>query len=127
MKVSVQINPNVIGYRAILDFNIASAASCGLTGTVVDSLAEIPDVIIITKTSGDFDLHAAAMVRDIAHSFDLQDEITKVCGMTKIEASARKIPDRWPTPCSTYPRFRISLGSDVLSQLYFGLVHRNRY
>ena len=97
IKVSIQINPNIIGYSLILDFNIASVASC-VTGSVVDSLAEIQDVIIITKTSGDFDLHVAAMVRDIAHSFDIQDQIAKVCGMTKIEASARKIPDRWPTP-----------------------------
>jgi hypothetical protein len=61
-------------------------------------LAKIPDVVIITKTSGDFDLHVAAMIRDMAHSFDMQDQIAKVCGMTKIEASARKIPDSWPTP-----------------------------
>jgi DNA-binding Lrp family transcriptional regulator len=97
IKVSIQINPNIIGYSLILDFNMASVASC-VTGSVVDSLAEIQDVIIITKTSGDFDLHVAAMVRDVAHSFDIQDQIAKVCGMTKIEASARKIPDRWPTP-----------------------------
>ena len=97
IKVSIQINPNMIGYSSILDFNIASAASC-VTGTVVDSLAKIPDVVIITKTSGDFDLHVAAMVKDTAHSFDVQDQIAKVCGVTKIEASARKIPDRWPTP-----------------------------
>ncbi|MGE5574721.1 MAG: Lrp/AsnC family transcriptional regulator [Ignavibacteria bacterium] len=97
IKVSVQINPNVIGYSSILDFNIASAASC-ITGSIIDSLAEIPDVIIITKTSGDFDLHVAVMVKDISHSFDIQDQIAKVCGLTKIEASARRIPDKWPTP-----------------------------
>ena len=97
MKVSIQINPNMIGYSSILDFNIASAASC-IAGTVVDSLAKIPDVVIITKTSGDFDLHVAAMVKDVAHSFDVQDQIAKVWGVTKIETSARKIPDRWPTP-----------------------------
>ena len=96
IKVSIQINPNVMGYSSILDFNIASTASC-VTGTVADLLVKIPDVVIITKTSGDFDLHAAAMVRDIKHSFDIQDQIAKVCGMTKIEASARKIPDCWPT------------------------------
>ena len=97
IKVSTQINPNIIGYSSMLDFSIAFTASC-ITGSVVDLLAKIPDVVILTKTSGDFDLHVAAMVRDMAHSFDLQDQIAKVCGMTKIEASARKIPDSWPTP-----------------------------
>jgi DNA-binding Lrp family transcriptional regulator len=98
IKVSIQINPNVIGYCAIMDFNIAFTASEGLTETIVESLSRIPDVIVITKTSGDYDLHLTAMVRDIAQSFDIQDEIARVCGITKIEASARKIPDRWPTP-----------------------------
>lgn len=98
IKVSVQINPNVIGYSSILDFNIAFTNSNRLTDAVVESLAKIPDVIVITKISGDYDLHLTAMVRDIAQSFDIQDQITKVCGITKIEASARKIPDRWPTP-----------------------------
>ena len=98
IKVSIQINPNVIGYSSILDFNIAFTASEGLTDTIVESLSKIPDVIIITKTSGDYDLHLTAMIRDIAQSFDIQDKIARVCGITKIEASARKIPDRWPTP-----------------------------
>jgi hypothetical protein len=58
----------------------------------------IPDVVIITKISGEYDLHLTAMARDLAHSFDIQDKIAQVCGVTKIEASARKIPFEWPTP-----------------------------
>ena len=98
IKVSVQINPNKIGYTSILDFNIAFTAPGGLSDTVVDSLAKIPDVIIITRTSGDYDLQLSAMIRDISQSFAMQDQIARICGVTKIEASARKIPDRWPTP-----------------------------
>lgn len=98
IKVSVQINPKIIGYNSILDFNIAFTTSEGMTNTVVEALTKMPDIIIITKTSGDFDLHIAAMVRDIAQFFEMQDKITRICGITKIEASARKIPDQWPTP-----------------------------
>jgi DNA-binding Lrp family transcriptional regulator len=98
IKVSIQINPNKIGYASILDFNIAFTAPGGLSDTVVESLAKIPDVIIITKTSGDYDLQLSAMVRDISQSFAMQDQIARISGITKIEASARKIPDRWPTP-----------------------------
>jgi DNA-binding Lrp family transcriptional regulator len=98
IKVSIQINPNKIGYASILDFNIAFTALCGLSDTVVEALAKIPDVIIITKTSGDYDLQLSAMVRDISQSFAMQDQIARICGVTKIEASARKIPDKWPTP-----------------------------
>ena len=98
IKVSIQINPNKIGYTAILDFNIAFTAPGGLSDTVVESLAKMPDVIMITKTSGDYDLQLSAMVRDISQSFTVQDQIARICGITKIEASARKIPDVWPAP-----------------------------
>lgn len=98
IKVSIQINPNKIGYQSILDFNISSSSLDKVSQTVVDLLAKIPDVIIITKTSGDYDLQLTAMIRDVAQSFTIQDQIARVCGVTKIEVSARKIPDRWPTP-----------------------------
>jgi hypothetical protein len=59
---------------------------------------KIPDMIIITKISGDYDLQTTAMVRDISESFAIQDQIARITGITKVEASARKIPNRWPTP-----------------------------
>lgn len=98
VKVSIQINPNKIGYASILDFNIAFTTPGGLSPTVVESLAKIPDIIIITKTSGDYDLQVTAMIRDISESFAIQDRIARICGVTKIEGSARKIPEKWPTP-----------------------------
>ena len=98
LKVSIQINPNKIGYASILDFNIAFTTPGGLSPTVVESLAKIPDIIIITKTSGDYDLQVTAMIRDISESFAIQDRIARICGVTKIEGSARKIPEKWPTP-----------------------------
>jgi Lrp/AsnC family transcriptional regulator for asnA, asnC and gidA len=98
IKVSIQINPNKIGYNSIVDFNIAFMNLNGFSNSVVEELAKIPDIIIITKTSGDFDLQVTAMIRDIAQSFAIQDEIARICGITKIEVSARKIPERWPTP-----------------------------
>ena len=98
IKVSIQINPNKIGYKSILDFNIAFTTPGCLSDTVVESLAKIPDIIIITKTSGDYDLQVTAMIKDITEIFALQDEIARICGVTKIEVTARKIPDKWPTP-----------------------------
>ena len=97
MKVSIQINPHKIGYSSILDFNIAFAAQGSLANTVFVSLTKIPDIIAITKTSGDYDLQVTAMIRDISESFAIQDQIARISGVAKVEASARKIPDRWPT------------------------------
>ena len=98
IKVSIQINLNKIGYTSMLDFNIAFATPGGLSDPIVESLAKIPNVITITKTSGDYDLQLTAMIRDIAQAFAIQEQIARICGITKIEATARKIPDSWPTP-----------------------------
>ena len=98
MKVTIQINPNKIGYSSALDFNVSFTTSDGLSNSVVASLAKIPDVIMITKTSGDYDLQLSTMIRDVAQSFAIQDQIGRINGVAKIEATARKIPDRWPSP-----------------------------
>ncbi len=97
IKVSIQIDPKKIGYTSILDFNIAFASPSYSSATIVESLVEIPDVIIIAKTSGDYDLQLTAMIRDVEQMFTIQEEIARISGITKIENSARKIPDRWPT------------------------------
>ncbi len=98
IKVSIQINPNKIGYTAILNLNISFTTPGGLSNPIIESLAKVPDVIIITQTSGDYDLQLTAMIRDVAQAFEMQDQIARICGITKIEATSRKIPDRWPTP-----------------------------
>jgi len=97
IKVSIQIDPKKIGYTSILDFNIAFGSPSYSSATIVESLVEIPDVIIIAKTSGDYDLQLTAMIRDVEQMFTIQEEIARISGITKIENSARKIPDRWPT------------------------------
>jgi len=96
LKVLVQINLNKIGYVAILDLNIAFTTIRGISINIVDLLAKIPDVIIITKTSGDFDLQVTAMVKDLEQVLNIQDEISRIDGVTQIEASIRKIPEKWP-------------------------------
>lgn len=98
IKVSIQIDPKKMGYTSILDFNIAFTTLRGLSDDIVESFAKIPDIIIITKTSGDYDLQLTAMIRDVEQSFAIQDQIARVHGVTQIETSSRKIPDKWPTP-----------------------------
>jgi Lrp/AsnC family transcriptional regulator, regulator for asnA, asnC and gidA len=97
VRVVAQINPSKIGYQAILDFSIAHMSQKE-TSAIVENIAEIPDVIIIIKTSGDYDLQITAMIRDIKQQFDIQEEIARIPSITKMETSARRPPDIWPSP-----------------------------
>ena len=96
MKVSIQINPEKLGYQANLDFSIAFAFHKE-TAPIVEKLSKIPGVIIIIKTSGDYDLHVTAMVRDSIQQFEIQEEIAKIPNIAKMETAARRIPNKWPT------------------------------
>lgn len=96
LKVSIQINPEKLGYQAVLDFSIAFAFHTE-TSAIIDDLAKIPNVIIIIKTSGDYDLHVTAMARDTKQQFEIQEEIAKISNIAKIETAARRISTRWPT------------------------------
>ena len=102
MKVSIQINPSKIGYSSILDFNVSFATSTGLSNSIVELLSKIPDVIVITKTSGDHDLQLTAMIRNVSQSFVIQDQIARIRGVTKIEVTARKIPDKLANTATTH-------------------------
>ncbi|MCW3998644.1 MAG: Lrp/AsnC family transcriptional regulator [Candidatus Bathyarchaeota archaeon] len=97
IKVSIQVNPKKLGYKALIDFNVAFTSLRDCSSNIVDALAEIPDVVIITKTSGDFDLHVTALVRDLRQVFTIQDHMAKIEGITQIEASARRVPEKWPS------------------------------
>jgi DNA-binding Lrp family transcriptional regulator len=96
MRVSIQINPEKLGYCAILDFSIAFAFQQE-TGALLENLSKIPDVIIILKTSGDYDLHVTAMARDTEQQFRIQEEIAKIPNIARLETAARRIPNDWPT------------------------------
>jgi Lrp/AsnC family transcriptional regulator for asnA, asnC and gidA len=97
IKVSIQIDPKKIGYKSIVDFNIAFSFQ-GDSFKTITELGNISDVIIITKISGDYDIQLTAMVRNLEQIFSMQDQISRLSGIAKMEVSARKIPDKWPTP-----------------------------
>jgi Lrp/AsnC family transcriptional regulator for asnA, asnC and gidA len=84
IKVSIQINPIKIGYRAMAFFNITFLAQTSIS-TVVETIAKIPDVTTILKTSGAYDLTVKAMIKDIDQLLAIQDEITGIAGVTKVE------------------------------------------
>lgn len=98
LKVSIQINPLKLGYFSLLDLNVAFTTMRDPSIDIVDLFSKIPDVVSITRTSGDFDLQVTAMTRDLKQVFGIQEEIARISGVTQIEASLRKTPDRWPTP-----------------------------
>jgi DNA-binding Lrp family transcriptional regulator len=99
LKVTIQINPNKIGYRALCIFFVV--ISHENPHMIVEKIMKIPDIISIMKTTGDYDLQIWAMVQDIDELLFIQEELGKIQGITKIEIEMSRFNkniEKWPTP-----------------------------
>jgi len=99
LKVTIQINPILIGYQALCVF--FTSTSDEKTYSVTDKVGLIPNIISVMKTSGDYDLQIWAMVQDIDQLLYIQEQIGKIPGISKIEPEILRLSDqwtKWPSP-----------------------------
>jgi DNA-binding Lrp family transcriptional regulator len=97
IKVSIQINPLELGYQAIIDINIA-LANQSKAKEVVDKLSIIPGVANLVKISGNYDLLVMALVKDCKDIIAINEEITKIPYIKRIDAAMRQVYPAWPSP-----------------------------
>jgi len=97
LKVTVQIDPTKLGYRALAIFYLTFTLNQDSTSTI-EKISRIPDIISIMKTSGDYDLQVYAMIRDIDELLAIQGEFAKIDGIAKTEMDISAILSEWPTP-----------------------------
>jgi Lrp/AsnC family transcriptional regulator for asnA, asnC and gidA len=95
IKVSIQINPYLLGYKAILNFFLAFLSQNEMQ-KAIDSLSEITNVTYIAKTSGDFDVQVVALIKDIDDIFFINNEILKIPYIGRMETLLREAPQVWP-------------------------------
>ncbi len=99
LKVTIQINPNKIGYQAMCVFFTVTSSEKPLL--IIEKISNIPNIISIMKTSGDYDLQIWAMVQDITQLLYIQEEIGKIPGINKIDTETLRFDTRWknwPSP-----------------------------
>ena len=97
LKVTVQINPFKIGYRALcIFFTVTDEKSA----SIIEKIGDIPDIISVMKTTGDYDLQIYAMVQDIDELLAIQKEIGKVPGIIRSDVKISGLGGfkKWPSP-----------------------------
>jgi Lrp/AsnC family transcriptional regulator for asnA, asnC and gidA len=97
IKVVIQIDPTKIGYQGMAIFQMVVASQMS-SSEIVESLAKIPDVVVILKITGKYDFEVGAFVRDIEHLLSIQNEISKVVGIIALDAEIYEIYSPWPNP-----------------------------
>jgi Lrp/AsnC family transcriptional regulator for asnA, asnC and gidA len=96
LKVTIQFDPTKIGYRAM---GIFFAVTSNVTSaSIIGTISEIPDIISIMKTTGDYDLQIFALIKDIDQLLSIQTALGKISGISKIDTEILPMPTKWPSP-----------------------------
>ena len=66
--------------------------------SAAETISRIPGVTYVAKTSGDFDLNIAAMVKDCNDIVTIIEKLEMIPNVRKIDANLRDIPSKWPGP-----------------------------
>ncbi len=96
LKVTIQIDPTKLGYRAMAIFYIT--LTLHETSSTIEEISRIPDTISIMKTIGDYDLQVYVMIRDIDQLLTIQDAFSKISSISKIDMDISEVLEKWPTP-----------------------------
>lgn len=86
------LNPKEIGYNAMAVFMIdISPVEEGKTQfdsfSILETVIKMKDIIVASKTVGDYDLMAIGVIKDIEHLFAVRDEIAAIPGVKDMEIS----------------------------------------
>ncbi len=91
----LQINPNKIGYNAMMVFSLSFASQSDMS-SVIGAVMSIKDTFLITKTSGNYDLLFQVFVRDIDQLLLTQHQVASISGISTIETLIFPVPPQWP-------------------------------
>ena len=99
LKITIQIDLKKIGYNAMCIFFIIMSGENSLS--IIQQISKIPDIISIMKTTGDYDLQIYSMVQNIDQLLFIQEQISKIQGIQKIDLELWRLSEqitKWPSP-----------------------------
>ena len=106
---TVVLNPKKIGYKGMAAFmvdtsptNIIGTESNQKTASsLVEKVIKMPDIILATKTVGDHDMLAIAVIRDVEHLIATGSNIAKIPGVKDLRVSF------WVEKAELHPKYFI--------------------
>ena len=106
---TVVLDPKKIGYTGMAAFMIDTSPTnvIGMEATqptvssILETVIKMPDIILATKTVGDHDMLAIAVIRDVEHLIATGSEIAKIPGVKDLRVSF------WVEKTELYPKYFI--------------------
>ena len=97
IKSVIQINPKILGYKAFPIFDLAFSSQVVIKN-IIDYLVNIPDIIHLIMTTGDFELIVYAFVRNIEQFLEIKEKIVNMKDLMDMKIVIHNILPVWPTP-----------------------------
>jgi Lrp/AsnC family transcriptional regulator for asnA, asnC and gidA len=106
---TVVLDPKKIGYTGMAAFMIDTSPTnvIGMEATqptvssILETVIKMPDIILATKTVGDHDLLAIAVIKDVEHLIAIGSDIAKIPGVKDLRVSF------WVEKTELYPKYFI--------------------
>jgi len=96
IKSVIQINPKILGYKAFPIFDLAFSSQVVIKN-IIDYLVNIPDIIHLIMTTGDFELIVYAFVRNIEQFLEIKEKIVNMKDLMDMKIVIHNILPVWPT------------------------------
>ncbi|MCW3999115.1 MAG: Lrp/AsnC family transcriptional regulator [Candidatus Bathyarchaeota archaeon] len=89
---TIVLNPKEIGYHAMAVFMIDVSPRDNSrepfdSTVILETLIKLKDIIVASKTVGDYDLMAIGVIRDFKHLFDVRNQIAAIPGVKDMDVS----------------------------------------
>ena len=94
-RSSITLDLNKLGYKAMADLYIKVSNRSKLTD-IYDQLLKIPNLIVIIRLFGNYDLYAAIALEDFDKMFEVSEQISKITGLEKPDICLTPMLPAWP-------------------------------
>jgi len=106
---TVVLDPKKIGYKGMAAFMIDTSptdiigkeATQPTVSSILEKVIKMPDIILATKTVGDHDMLAIAVIRDVEHLIATGGDIAKMPGVKDLRVSF------WVEKAELHPKYFI--------------------
>ncbi len=92
---TVTLDLKKLGYKALVNLYIKASNRSKMT-EIYSQLLQIPNVIVIIRLIGTYDLYVAIAVEDFDEMFEAKEKIRKISGLEKTDVFISPMPPVWP-------------------------------
>jgi DNA-binding Lrp family transcriptional regulator len=92
---TITLDLNKLGYKALANLYI-KVSNRSKMSDICSQLLQIPNLIVIIRLIGSYDLYAAIVLEDFDKMFDANEKIRRISGIETTEVILTPMPPSWP-------------------------------